>query len=450
MRLGGVAFVALAMVSAGCVAGLAAEDPARELEGQTTEERQDPVFSDPIVVDDERDLTEPAVEVDSEGRVYVAGIPGVTGSVSDGQEDTTGASQIFGSLDGGQSFELIDPLPSGLYGASFGGGDVDLALGSADEVYMTDLWAGNAGFVASGDHGETWPTSTPAIFTFPGIDRQWIDTHADTGAIYVSAQSLSTGAVREVANTDSNLVLAKSEDGGETFSVERPIGTEERNLISPSGPLVVNEARDEIAIPYSTSSGGQGVAVSVTPDEGDTWEHTSIPGIDEQTTVFPVIADDNAGNLYLVTTLDDRIVLSTSGDGGRTWTTPEVVDPDPGEEQIIPWVVAGDAGELAVSWREASTEGDPQRWDYELATITNGLSSDPSVTVHQLNDEPIDEGDYSLREVNELAIGPDGAVHAAWPSLPADGEDTVTQYARQIDGAPLAGDGSVEGFAPSP
>lgn len=450
MRLGALAAIVAVLAVSGCIAGLAEEDFASELRAEPSDEAIQPVFSDPIVVDEDRMLIEPAVEVDSQGRVYVSAIPGVSGGAAEGREDTIGSSQVFQSPDGGQSFAHLDPLPTGLYGPSIGGGDVDLGIGPDDEVYMTDLWAGNAGFVASEDRGETWPVGTPAVFKAPGIDRQWMDVDDRTGTIYLSASSLSTGAVHEVAGTNSNTVLTKSTDGGATFQPERSVETVERNCICPTGPVVVNEPLDEVVIPFGIASGGDGLGVSVSQDGGATWESTRLPGLDEQSTVFPVLDHDTEGNLYLVSTLDDRIVLSTSQDGGRTWSLPSTVDPDPGEEQIIPWVVAGDPGQVAINWREASMEGDERRWDFEVATSTDALSDDPSVHVQQLNDEPIDEGGYSLREVNELALGPEGAIHAAWPSIAEDGETIETHYARQIDGPGLLGTDAIDGFSPTP
>lgn len=403
-----------------------------------------PEISQPVLIEDDVYLVEPAVEVDSQGRIFLSAIPGLTGA---GDPETLGGSQLWRSLDGGQSFERLPPVAAGLYGPTIGGGDVDLAIGPSDEVYMFDLWLGNAGLLKSTDHGDTWLEGSPVTFAAPVDDRQWIDVHQGTGEVYLATNQLPSG-----------IWVAKSSDGGRTFTQQTlAVPSTDRNCVCPPGSLVVDETSGNVYVTtmegQSQGSTAKGVGLAKSTDGGDSFTFTDVPGVTDRPSVFPVLTHDTAGNLYLVTTQDDRVVLLTSTDEGETWSDPLPVDPDPGQEQLIPWIVAGDPGRVAIVWRETTEDDQGLRDDLELAFSSDALSPSPTITVQRPFDEPMDRPPWELREVNELAMGPDGAVHLTWPAEPSPStgsEENRIFYARQIAGPGLLEGSTTDGFQPVP
>lgn len=117
----------------------------------------------------------------------------------------------------------------------------------------------------------------------------------------------------------------------------------------------------------------------------------------------------------------------------------------PSGNQIFPWLAAGSAGRVAVAWYEQTRDAEGLRWDVVLATSYDGLSAAPGFAAQRLNAEPVLRGEYQravLADFFEIAVGPDGSVHAVWNALPAGAEEQVIAYARQV-----AGEGLLEGVA---
>lgn len=433
-----LAALLVAAAFTGCVSSSAGSG------SQATMTSTTPEISQPVLVEDDLYLVEPAVEVDSQGRIFLSAIPGLTGA---GSPETLGGSQLWRSLDGGQSFDRIPSLVAGAYGPTIGGGDVDLALGPSDEVYMFDLWLGNAGLLKSTDHGDTWLQGSPVTFAAPVDDRQWIDVHQGTGEVFITTNQLPSG-----------IWVAKSSDGARTFTQQTlAVPSTDRNCICPPGSLVVDETSGNVYVTtmegQSNGSTAKGVGLAKSTDGGTSFTFTDVSGVTDRPSVFPVLTHDTAGNLYLVTTQDDRVVLLTSTDEGETWSDPVPVDPDPGQEQIIPWIVAGDPGRIAMVWRETTEDDKGLRDDLEVAFSFDALSSSPEVTVQRPFSEPMDRPPWELREVNELAMGPDGAVHLTWPAEPSPStgsEENRIFYARQVAGSGLLEGSTIDGFQPVP
>lgn len=397
-----------------------------------------PRFGSPVIVDDQLGGTEPSLLVDRQGRIFVAAPTGLAPSGDLPTHKFSG--QFWRSQDGGASFQHLEGLGvGGLYGPSIGGGDSDIAADAEGNLYAIDLWLGNVGLLTSQDHGESWLRGSPATFATPGTDRQWIDVNQDTGEVFITVNSLSTG-----------LWVAKSTDAGLTFPQQTLAvpHASRGGCICPPGALAVDEATGNVYLPFYIHP--QGVGVAVSKDGGASFDVVEVPGTEsahlpddqegELGGAFTVVQHDTAGNVYLVweaaTKNGRRVMLQTSADQGATWSAPAFVSSLAAGEQIFPWIVAGEPGRVAVAWYELTGEG--PRWDARLAFSDTALDAVPSSIITTLNSAPVLEGGYDRSVVGdffEIAMGPDGAIHAVWNEK--RGEGGVIVYARQVDGPKL-------------
>jgi len=393
-----------------------------------------PKFGAEVPVDTDLGGSEPSLAVDGEGRVFVAAPTGLATPVSSGNpQDLRGSGAFWRSEDGGKSFGLLDPVVLGLYGPGIGGGDSDIATDADGNLYAIDLWLGDVSFLSSQDHGATWLRGAPVSFLTPVDDRQWIDVDQNTGEVYVVTNNLPTG-----------LWVIHSNDGGLTWVPQTlAVSQQERNCICPPGVLAVEENTGNVYLPYTIGGGGIGLATST--DHGGSFTNQVIEPLKGASGNFPVLVHDLAGNLYIVAEKDlgqgnTRIVMARSRDAGKTWDGPFTVQDIAAGAQIFPWAVAGSAGRLAVAWYELAQDTEGKRWDVKLALATDALALAPSFGVVQLNQEPVLRGDYdrgALGDFFELAMGPDGSIHAVWNALPQGASRQAIFYAHETGGEGL-------------
>jgi hypothetical protein len=148
------------------------------------------------------------------------------------------------------------------------------------------------------------------------------------------------------------------------------------------------------------SSGGHIVETifsraEVTFDGGRTWTTFPIDDHGYDFTGDPALAFDGAGNVYLVTlgflvsqgrspgAVNPDIIVSHSGDGGRTWSTPERVASGsgqfigPGVFNDKPYITAWGSGNVLVTW---TVFNDGQKGSYISSPIDSVISHDGGVS----------------------------------------------------------------------
>jgi hypothetical protein len=406
-----------------------------------------PRFGVPVVVDAELGGTEPSLVVDPGGRILVAAPTGLSPTADGADHKFSG--QFWRSTDGGQSFQHLEGLGvGGLYGPSVGGGDSDIASDAQGGLYAIDLWLGNVGLLTSQDHGDSWLRGSPATFAAAGDDRQWIDVDQRNGEVYIAANALSSG-LWVVKSTDQGLTFAQ-----QTLAVPHAA---RGGCICPPGVLAVDEATGSVYLPYYVNPNGVGLAVST--DGGASFATFAVPGTEsaklpdedhgEAGGSFAVAAHDAAGNVYLAweSALGEgrRVMLQVSQDQGRHWTAPLALHGMTSGTQMFPALAAGAPGRVAVAWYEQV--GD--RWDVRLAYSEDALRPAPAFALATLNVQPVLKGGYDrsvLGDFFELAVGPDGALHAAWNEQGEHGARIV--HAGQLGGPRLLDAAPPAGAAP--
>src|SRR5437588_6620659 len=178
---------------------------------------------------------------------------------------------------------------------------------------------------------------------------------------------------------------------------------------------------------------------------------------------FPSAAIDSAGNIYAVWAMNNgrtneyMIWFAASHDHGQTFYGPFQVSQGPGAAEM-PWIAAGDNGRVNIVYygtNATNPDGTPidpniapstTHWNTFMAQSLNANAREPAFTISQVSDHVmhngsicnlgllciLNNGDRSLADFFQVAIGPDGLANIAF----ADNGSTSThvEFARQLSG----------------
>ncbi|MFA5943658.1 MAG: sialidase family protein [Candidatus Thermoplasmatota archaeon] len=417
-----VPLAALVMVAA--LAGCAASPPSDGPSDSTTE--TSPPLAETalgslalpeVLVSDRMGGAEPNLAVAADGTLYVSN-PG----------------ELWRSDDDGASWNEVGA------GLLDGGGDGDIALDAAGNVYWLGLFgsSGSIPFQVSHDRGATWSKAVD-VSDGTGSDREWIAAASD-GRLYTTWRG------------ETGLEFRFSPDGGATWA-DKVTAAPDGN----QGPVLHHGNRTYLAAAdFGSPTGGDALLhVYTSDDDGLTWTAHVAADVPQSAagetngyiTDFPVLAADSLGTLYLVYAtnigLSDGaegpvlpgvaslfgIALVRSSDGGATWTEPLIVS-NPSKDARMPWVAAGASGRVAIAWYENVNgipgESLPDEWNVQM---WHSITADQPVPVGatvRLTSTPNHLGalctsgtgclvsDRSLLDFFEVAITPDGRPVATW------------------------------------
>ncbi len=312
-------------------------------------------FGAPVVIDtdDLNSVAEPSIELGPDGAVYVTGPQGSGGVRAPGAAPGTGGAPGLGgdlvwrSDDGGQTFAFL-----GSYDGTLGGGDADLVAAPGGSLYASGLSGQCITVAQSSDKGESWFTNPAGCVDGAGVaDRQWNDVDGDD-ALYTGYGTLTQG-----------LVLHKSLISG-PLPVNGPTTVVNSGDYQWPGVVDVNPINGNAVMAWNTSTNDKIQINGVKRDGslmfpttktaatagGDTFD--SFVGIDHGTdgTLYAVWSERHPAQRETWT------MLAASRDGGTTWDPPVHVDSTP-STTVFPWVTAGDAGRVAVSYYGTDSTG---------------------------------------------------------------------------------------------
>lgn len=423
-------------------------------------------FGHEVVIDHQRSGFEPDIVVDSKGKLY--------SSVPNGSSQAH--SFIWQSVDKGDSFQLVP----GQFGVGKpltcpqGGGDTELARDAGDNLYLSDLQnLSNLSNAVSSDGGATFNFSCTSAPNTP-VDRMWYASHGKLGdpdfAIYEEYDAVLSGADPN-APISNQLVEIVSHDGanftpvinanpstaclggGAVNCVTNEEGLPGNQVMSKKGELVIAHSGQDgnkllASIGKTTTTGTGQAAVTTT-----TWtdvvvnadicpdKTSSAPGICGSAN-FPTIAQDSAGNLYMVYASQltsgstakgpYAVYVNVSKDGGHTWGKSKKVSA--AGSNAFPWITAGSSGRVGVAWYHGSEEGEKNKFafddltkaefDVQVAQSIDALSPAPHWAIATASEHPIkygpictagttctvSMGDRSLGDYLNLGVNSDGSL----------------------------------------
>lgn len=289
------------------------------------------------------------------------------------------------------------------------GGDADLAISKdGKSLYYTDLEELAALSVfSSHDSGKTW-FEQPIASDAPLADRQWIAIGKNVGpiggseeAVYLAYNQLATG-----------VWVTKSTDGGLTWTPHLVFATSQATeadfqtmgniVVDPKGVVHVAYTLGSFGAPITPAVLGNFVVVSSSEDGGVTWtRHDVVKSAKSPSNIFAIVATDVESHVYVVwaaegATKGTDVFLTRSTDKGKTWSKPVVVNAAPGS-RALPWVAAGDEpGELVFAWYEANETARPADvkgdWVVKVALTKDANSDAPTFKEYQASPGTVHSG----------------------------------------------------------
>lgn len=393
----------------------------------------------------------------------------------------TQSSPVWKSTDNGESWS--DPVfPKGAEDATTGG-DTELAVDKRGTVYEGELWLGDDSIYISGDKGSTWNWS-PASHDLAS-DREWFAYEPKSDALYGFWDGFK-GLM--VAKAPLNTPLGS--DAARFFPEERIVVPECAAALAVDCPNVpVDNVGDTPIIHQATSPGrpsvspvdgtvyfpfpyqvaGKGIGIAYTTD-GTTFNYSYVAGaghgvFGDTGNDFPVSSVDSAGRLYVAWVEDKgdgyNLYLASSADKGATWTAPLEVSKGVSKTAVFPNVVAGAAGQVAVSWYGTDASGDPNgvphsaAWNVYASEISDAAGPLPQVTTSVIDagfhDGPIcthgtgcTGNSRNLLDFFDMQLDGQGRLGVVYTrDQKANPALTEIAYAHQVSGCMIGGDCSV-------
>jgi len=364
-----------------------------------------------------------------------------------------GLLQVSASFDGGRSWTPARTLPL----QACAGGPFDflshvsdpwVAIGPEGRVYVSGIAfqptegmdaAGAVIVVSSPDGGRTW--DAPGV---AAISRTPEFFHDNT-ALAVDLRHPGTAYVLTTRYEGDGRIgpasLSKTVDGGKTWSPIRGISPRTQGASRADAPqMVIDPCTGHLFVFYTHGQGGSSMSVLRSEDGGESWSppapvyagvplagQPTFPGTDKEVRIAPDIGhaavDPRTGRLYAVFTNGQftdgkslQVGLTSSGDGGHTWTAPLRVSADSAIGAWRPALAVGAQGRVAVSYFAptfgAPVEGD--RLPVSVHLVEIGLQAAGTLTREK--DEVIDRFAWSpsprvgyfLGDYNPLLPGRNG------------------------------------------
>jgi hypothetical protein len=352
------------------------------------------------------------------------------------------------SQDGGRSWHVAGGVEPRNYRVS---GDVSTAFdnhGHAFICYMAfdklgtfNYWAHNASrnglFVRrSLDGGKTWEAEHIPVIehaTAPGIpweDKPYIVSDTTNSPF---AGNLYVGWTRWTL-VDSEILLSRSTDGGETWSkpveIDRHAGLPRDDngaaegfagVVGPDGTLYAIWSQGDNILLTSSRDGGKTFAPArAILQTGPTMFAVQTL---ERANGFPQIAINPSTKLLYVTWSDYRngdldIFCSTSSDGGRKWSAPVRVNDDGvhnGSDQFFQWL-AVDPKDGSANVLFYDRRGDPQNRK-QIVVLARSADNGRTFTNYAWTNEPFEAGGVFFGDYTGItAFG--GRVYGVWTEKP--------------------------------
>ena len=380
-------------------------------------------FGVPRIVDPIHVYGEPNLEVNPKTHAVHATGPQGTG---------TQRSIWNVSVDNGDSYRIVQNLPAntdkaaGASGAvptksalGAGGGDTEIKIAHNGRAFFNDL-AALASFtaVSTDDDGKTTSVANPAAIGFPVGDRQWMalfdpQPSDRTVSPYRGPRPLN---YMEYADQVTGDAVDMSTDGV-NYTVAGEYADDNVHQPNHGVPVLDQHTGKFLGLTSGKGSNSLALVVGVPDASGRLTFHyndlaSGLPGSPE--TLFPVLAQDGARNLYAVW-IDHKsyqVWYSWAAPGASSewkhWSAPRVLSKAPANVNVFPWVAAGKApGVIDVAWygtnktlKQLGADGPSaklgQTWDLFFSQLDHADSSAPHAVQVKAAPHPMHYNDICL------------------------------------------------------
>jgi len=316
---------------------------------------------------------EPQIASDGFGNFYIVSENGL-GAGTDAWKSTNNGVSYF-SLP--QPNAISSAGISSTTGFAPGGGDVAIAIASKPNtpytnaqynIYVASLTLASVTVSVSQDGGMTWQSNVLSA-TIPVDDRPWIAAYG-SNIYYLSYHNIATGfqiiinegtvingmpvtvqTYQAINPAQTNIYLgtiADNELGNIAVDQKNGIVYQIFAGCPPSATAIVtcsnfNTLYIAVGVPVGINIAGQPIL-----NFTDYIIYQSPNATVSLANNFPVVAVDNAGNVYAVWSDDQNVYLSYSRDFGRTWSVPQQVNSPPAVTAIYPWIAVGNPGQVDI------------------------------------------------------------------------------------------------------
>ena len=402
---------------------------------------------------------EPAVRVDTAGRIFVSAIRGVPAGTDLFVVASNGLSYLYrGQPDG---------LPMGSAVAP-GGGDTDEAIGAfankmPGPLLITSLNLGTVYSSVTNDGGQSYMPGGNAAGGFVGVDRQWNNAQGGLERYNV---------VHDVATT--NIQFARSLDGGITWLNGTPttlgvLGTATVN--NELGQIVVDQVHhilyNDFASVANATENVNGfpfhtIWVAHSTNDGLTWTDVMAfngPATDSYNHIFPIISVDAVGNVYAAWSDDHNVFLTVSRNFGATWS-PRIQVTNSARDggyqtHIFPWMAAGGNGGVDIVYYETTSAnrnlatdkwvvgfaqnvnviGAPNAWTYAVAS--DHVIHSGQICENGIGCDTTQPGNRDLADDFQVALDPNGFANIAYTDDHVTTIPPQTYFTKQVSGSRL-------------
>jgi hypothetical protein len=268
------------------------------------------------------------------------------------------------------------------------------------------------------DFGRTW--SRPRVIVgLPSLDQtigNQIVVDRQTGYLY-DFFNLIQNASNAGGNRGYNVAFIKSADGGATWTKPKVIAA--LQTAGVSDPNNLDPATDAPPAPSRT---------------GDIIPESEIKPITGQ---LYVVWQDSRFNGFT----NDEVVISTSNDGGATWSAPELVNVHTGQPAYDPSVYVNAAGVVGVSyfqWPSTVSGNEPTKLLIRHSTSPGSSAAGPSFGGASVLDGPFNNlaapvaGGYFLGDYMGLVANASGFIPFYVKTNCSDGNATTQPSCRAI------------------
>ncbi|MDX6619531.1 MAG: repeat-like domain [Gaiellales bacterium] len=374
-------------------------------------------------------------------------------------DNAAGTAVVFGSGDGGKTFQKTPAPPAGQTSAT---PDVDIVVLPNGRIIASELDDAGVNFPTSysDDGGKTWTASKGAT-QLADQDRQWfahgpINKTTHQYPVYLLFHNLASGQAQH------NMFVSTSTDSGQTFGPPVPItlpgedAYTDLQCADSGGPstIFVNQATGTVYAEYTTRAapnpsgvdlGGCGTAAAGQPfefnivagtrvwlaqsnDGGTTWSNSL--AVDDAATGQIVSMQvayaglDTTGNIYVAypesplgkqyphyegAGVKYKFASPAATGAALKWSSARTfanADPNaPGH--VLVHMTVGDPGQLmGVYWTGEARAGKDPVWHMTAAETNNGMAASPTVTETRISDVPTDVGNAGKLMGACMDVGP--------------------------------------------